>query len=99
MNKDKIKVLLNGSNGRMGHEVIKAARDFENIEIIAGVDRDTENGECEFPIFSNITNINVMPDIIIDFSVPDASMKILEFAKENNIPLLQQVFLMNKWKI
>ena len=88
MNKDKIKVLLNGSNGRMGHEVIKAANDFEKIEIIAGVDRDTENNECEFPVFSDISDINIIPDIIIDFSVPDASMKILEFAKEKNIPIV-----------
>ena len=33
MSENKIKVLLNGANGRMGNEVIKASTEFENIKI------------------------------------------------------------------
>ena len=84
---EKIKVLLNGINGRMGQEVVQASKDNENIEIIAGVDRvaDFKNG---VPVFTSCTEINVKPDMIIDFSVPEASMNILEYAKENNIPIV-----------
>lgn len=84
---EKIKVLLNGANGRMGQEVVLAAKENENIEIIAGLDRvgEVKNG---FPIFTSCEEINIKPDMIIDFSVPEASMKVLDYAKENNIPII-----------
>ena len=84
---EKIKVLLNGANGRMGQEVVLAAKENENIEIIAGLDRvgEVKNG---FPIFTSCEEINIKPDMIIDFSVPKASMKVLDYAKENNIPII-----------
>ena len=84
---EKIKVLLNGANGRMGQEVVLATKENENIEIIAGLDRvgEVKNG---FPIFTSCEEINIKPDMIIDFSVPEASMKVLDYAKENNIPII-----------
>ena len=35
-----------------------------------------------------ISNIDVLPDVIIDFSVPQATFGILEFAKKNHIPIV-----------
>lgn len=87
MSENKIKVLLNGANGRMGNEVIKASAEFENIEIVAGFDR-VENLECKFPVFTDVEKIDVEIDMIIDFSMPEASMKILKFAEEKNIPIV-----------
>ena len=37
---------------------------------------------------SKIVDIDVMPDVIIDFSVPQATFQILEFAKKNHIPVV-----------
>lgn len=80
-----IKVLINGCNGRMGQEVAKAILDTPEIEILCGVDRiDNENNS--FPVFTDITKIDLIPDVIIDFSIPDATFNILEFAKINKIP-------------
>ena len=79
-----IKVLLNGCNGRMGQEVIKSINETEEIEIICGVDKT--QGNNNFPIFTNIEEINLIPDVIIDFSIPEATFKILDFAKINKIP-------------
>lgn len=84
---NKIKILLNGCNGRMGNEVINAAKEFEDIEIVAGFDREEKN-ENNFPVFTDIEKIDIIPDIIVDFSMPDASMKILEFARNKNIPIV-----------
>ena len=79
-----IKVLLNGCNGRMGQEVIKSINETEEIEIICGVDKT--QGNNNFPVFTNIEEINLIPDVIIDFSIPEATFKILDFAKINKIP-------------
>ena len=87
MSENKIKLLLNGANGRMGNEVIKASKEFDNIEIVAGFDRNS-NSDSGFPVFSNIEDINVDIDIILDFSMPEASMKILEFAKIKKLPIV-----------
>lgn len=80
-----IRILINGANGKMGQEVAKKAKFVEGVEVLCGVDvKDT--GDNFFPVFTNLDDITEMPDVIIDFSVPEASFKILEFAKKNKIP-------------
>ena len=78
-------ILLNGANGRMGKEVIMAAQNQENMNIVCGFDRE-EKLAGEFPVYNDTQNIKENIDVIIDFSVPAATFKILEFAKENKIP-------------
>lgn len=80
-------ILLNGANGRMGKEIILATKSQENMNIVCGFDRE-ENLAEEFPIYNNTQNIKENIDVIIDFSVPAATFKILEFAKVNKIPVV-----------
>ncbi|MGN1299680.1 MAG: 4-hydroxy-tetrahydrodipicolinate reductase [Candidatus Scatovivens sp.] len=80
-----IKVLINGCNGKMGQEVAKQVAKTEEIEVLCGVDK-TDIGDNNFPVFTNISEINLIPDVIIDFSIPIATFSILEFAKKNSIP-------------
>lgn len=80
-----IRVLINGCNGKMGQEVAKAVTLAPDIEVLCGVDR-FDTGDNSFPVFIDIESINVMPDVIIDFSIPEATFNILEFAKSHKIP-------------
>ena len=80
-----IKVLINGCNGKMGKMLVGRIQETENIEVLCGVDK-LNDGSLPFSIFTDINQINMIPDVIIDFSIPDATMNILEFAKTNNIP-------------
>lgn len=82
-----VKVLINGCNGKMGQEVAKRIKETEEIETVCGVDK-IDTGDNSFPVFENIEDINVIPDVIIDFSLPKATMNILEFAKQNKIPIV-----------
>lgn len=82
-----IKVLINGCNGKMGQEVLNAINNNENFEVLNGVDIK-ENPYYIFPVYTNTNEIKEKPDVIIDFSVPVATMKILEYAKENNVPIV-----------
>lgn len=80
-----IKVLINGCNGKMGQEVAKEISKTPDIETLCGVDR-ADTGDNLFPVFTDINNINLIPDVIIDFSVPVSTMNILEYARKNKIP-------------
>ena len=78
-------VLLNGANGRMGNEMIQAISKNENLTIVCGFDR-VENHIREFPIYNNFEDIKEKVDVIIDFSVPVATFKVLEYARKKHIP-------------
>ena len=80
-----VKVLINGCNGKMGQEVAKEIAITPEIEVLCGFDR-VDTGDNNFPVFTDINDINLIPDVIIDFSVPEATFKILEFANKNKIP-------------
>ena len=80
-----LKILVNGCNGKMGQEVVKQVENTENAIVLLGVDR-IDSGDNNFPVYTNIQEIVEKPDVIIDFSVPDATFKILEYAIKENIP-------------
>ena len=82
-----VNVLVNGCNGRMGQEVIKQIDNYPNLLLVAGFDK-FDNGLNTFPVFTDINKINEKIDVIIDFSIPEATLNILEYAKKNNISVV-----------
>lgn len=71
----------------MGNEVINAAIKQEDLKIVCGFDREcSDNGL--FPIYNKIENIEKDVDVIIDFSVPVATLEILKYAKKNKKPIV-----------
>ena len=81
-----IKILINGCNGKMGQVVSELAKKDAELEIVGGY--DISKREEEYPIFTSIEEINVKPDVIIDFSIPQATFNILEFALKTNTPIV-----------
>lgn len=69
----------------MGKQIIEAVKKQKNIQIVCGFDLN-EDKENEFPIYNNLKDIKEKIDVIIDFSIPVATFKILEYAKKNRIP-------------
>ena len=82
-----IKVLLNDCNGKMGQEVLNAINKKKKFEVLNGVDLN-ENPKYNYPVYTSTDEIKEKPDVIIDFSVPVATMKILEYAKEKKVPIV-----------
>ena len=82
-----IKVLVNGCNGKMGQEVVNAIINNEKFEVLCGVDM-SDTGKYIFPVYTKIEEIAEKPDVIVDFSVPKATINILEFAKNNHVPIV-----------
>ena len=81
-----IKVLINGINGRMGQELVNIINEMPDFNIVAGVDKNTY--ENTIPVYSEIKQVKEVVDVIIDFSVPEATLQALEFAKEKTIPIV-----------
>ena len=81
-----INVLINGINGRMGQEVLSAINKSEDFKVCCGVDKF--EAKSDVPVYTYINSIKETPDIIVDFSVPEATMNILEYAKEHSIPIV-----------
>ncbi|BCS81413.1 4-hydroxy-tetrahydrodipicolinate reductase [Anaerocellum diazotrophicum] len=82
-----ISILLNGCNGKMGQVVSKVAKNYDNIKIVAGVDLNTDKN-FDYPVYQSPEEVVENFDVIIDFSLPEATMKILEFAKQKNKPVV-----------
>ncbi len=81
-----IQVLVSGANGKMGREVVQQIELNPEFKIVAGFDRTTNNSD--FPTYSDTAKIKEKPDVIIDFSMPAATFQILDYAKENKIPVV-----------
>lgn len=82
-----INVMVNGCNGRMGQIVCDLVNKNSNMVLMGGIDiADLEN--TSFPVYKDLGKIPKKPDVIIDFSIPVATFNILEYAKDNNIPLV-----------
>ena len=82
-----MKVLINGATGRMGIELEKAIEKQQDIKTVCGFGLE-ENNNGKFPIYNKIENIKEEVDVIIDFSNPKATFKILEYARKNKIPVV-----------
>ena len=81
-----MKVLINGINGKMGQVLLNEINNTNNIEVVAGVSK-TES-ELNIPVYTNANDIKEKVDIIIDFSTPEGTLNILEYAKEKSIPVV-----------
>ena len=83
-----MKILINGIGGRMGIEIKKMALDgYKGSEIAAGVDINPLSLEG-IPTYTDIYNVTEDFDCIIDFSHHSATKKLLEYATENNAPIV-----------
>lgn len=72
-----IKVLINGIDGKMGQVLYNQIKNSENFECIGGADKEKD-----------IYDVPYIPDVIIDFSVPTATLAMLKYAEEKNIPVV-----------
>ncbi len=74
---DKVRVILGGCNGRMGHVVRQIVSEDEKVEIVAGI--DIAKGDADFPVFAKATDCDVAGHVVIDFSSPAALEGLLEY--------------------
>ena len=79
------KIILNGANGAMGKVVSELIALDPTVEIVAGVDLNTDV-DLGFPVFDDIRKIDIEADAIIDFASVKAVDNLLDFIEEKKIP-------------
>lgn len=72
-----LKIGIYGSSGRMGKMIQECLKEYENVKVAALFDKNSSNLEDFFK----------SSDVIIDFSMPEGTKVLLEFAKKNPKPL------------
>ena len=81
------KIIMHGCNGKMGQVITGLCKEDENVEIVAGIDV-VDNRDNGYPVFTDIDTCNVEADVIIDFAAAVAVDKLLDYAKNTNIPVV-----------
>lgn len=79
------KIILNGANGAMGKVVSELIALDSTVEIVAGVDLNTDV-DLGFPVFDDIRKIDMDADAVIDFASVKAVDNLLDFIEEKKIP-------------
>ncbi len=78
------RILLSGCNGKMGKMITECANNFDDLEIVCGIDVNTTS--VSYPVYSSIDEVKEDIDVIIDFSHPSALSGILTYAKKTKTP-------------
>ncbi|MFZ5974326.1 MAG: 4-hydroxy-tetrahydrodipicolinate reductase [Bacillota bacterium] len=72
-------IIINGINGGMGQNIIKAVQATPGFTVVAGIDRMPEAYQNPCPVFSDLSACDITGDVVIDFSRPDALPSILAY--------------------
>jgi 4-hydroxy-tetrahydrodipicolinate reductase len=85
-----VKILLNGALGEMGKNVRLCAGNMEDVEIVAGVDREErlDDPGIGYPVYASFADVKEDFDVIIDFSVAKAADQLLDFVSKVKKPLV-----------
>ena len=81
-----IKIVLNGCSGKMGKMITECSKNFNGLEIIAGIDKFPS--DTSYPIFENVQDLNIEYDVLLDFSRADALHNLLDITEKTNKPLV-----------
>ena len=82
-----IKVILNGCGGKMGKMVIDSSSQFNNLEIVAGIDKFATSSE-DFTVFKSAEEVNIDYDVLLDFSRAEALNDLLSLTEKTKKPLV-----------
>ena len=83
-----INVVVSGCNGLMGRVLTKVISETEGMLIVAGIDKNKELYENNYPVYESPLLVKEKCDAIIDFSKPSNLNELLEYALTNNIALV-----------
>lgn len=82
-----LNLVVNGAKGKMGQAVVSCAMNSDKFNVIAGIDRNDDSNYI-IPIYEDPSDIKEKIDVIVDFSIPESTVKIVEFAKQKTIPIV-----------
>ena len=100
VNKEAIKVGVIGAGGRMGRMLIEAVQDNPQTTLSAAIERQGSSlvgadagevaaiGRLDVQIVDNLAAVINDIDVLIDFSLPDATEKNMQICAEHNVAMV-----------
>lgn len=80
-----IKVLVHGSNGKMGGHVIEALSKSNEACLLCGVDH-VKKGNESYKYYESFDKVTEVPDVIVDFSFHTLVKDVLDYAVKATCP-------------
>ena len=85
--KNMIKVILHGCNGRMGQMLSTIIAADEEMTVVAGIEPSGEK-KNDYPVYKNFDGLKEKADAIIDFSTASAIDGLLNYCEKFHMPLV-----------
>ncbi len=79
-------IIIQGIHGRMGQVLCEMIAQRTDCRVVAGIDRDESTGAI--PVFTSLENMTVHGDVLIDFSIPDATASAVSYCKAKKLPMV-----------
>ena len=83
-----VKMIMHGCNGRMGRMIAGIVDSDPDIEIVTGVDINTEQ-TGSFPVVDSIDKADEGADVVVDFGNASAVDKVIDWCVSKKIPLVE----------
>ena len=83
--RNMIRVLMSGCNGKMGQMITGLVKEDEQVEIVAGIDTYTGISNT-YPVFKSFADCDVEIDVVIDFSNAAALEGLLAYCISKQVP-------------
>lgn len=81
------KIILSGCNGKMGRVITRLVSQDKDCEIVCGLDINTSLPN-EYPVVTSLEDFNGKADVIIDFSNPENTDKLIKYCKDTSTALV-----------
>jgi 4-hydroxy-tetrahydrodipicolinate reductase len=86
-----VRIAVNGVAGHMGRTVVETAAEREDVSVAFGIDVETD-ADVDVPVYgpenASAAVAEHEPAAIVDFTVPDATLGLLEACDEAGVPLV-----------
>ncbi|MBQ3545743.1 MAG: 4-hydroxy-tetrahydrodipicolinate reductase [Lachnospiraceae bacterium] len=82
-----INIIIHGCNGKVGQVISGLAKEDDSINVVAGIDV-VDNGNNDYPVYTNIDECDVEADVVIDFSIAKAVDKLIDFCRNRKLPVV-----------
>ena len=82
-----VKIAISGICGHMGRNVLAAASERAECEVLCGIDIG-EAPACPVPVYKKPADMPEKPDVIIDYSHPNSLDGLLAYAQATGTPVL-----------
>ena len=83
-----VRMIIHGCGGTMGRVLADVAQNHADFEIVAGVDPVAQEPDFTFPVYRSLLDCDQGADVIVDFSMREATKALLHGAKAQNTPVI-----------